>query len=755
MSLAKLRPSRRLYEFGPFRLDVEEHLLLRHGQAVPLPPKVFETLVVFVENSGRLLEKDELIRLLWPDSFVEDGSLVRKISYLRKALKENETEQRYIETVPRVGYRFIAEVRSVPEAQPVNGLTTTARIEPPAFHDHGQGASAPWSENSITNAAAVHPAQSGPEIHIPNLRRRWRMRTAVLAISGVAALTLLAYLIYVQRRAPAMPLEQRQTIRLTNSGQIRRQALSPDGKYLAYVLQEERQQSLWVQQTATASNVQIVPPAAVIYRSLSFSPDGNHVYYSYFGDIVPLFRVPTLGGLATKVMDDVDSPVAFSPNGQRMAFVRGYPARNEIAIVLTNIDGTGERILAVRKRPSRFAFDGLSWSPDGEHLAVGVENFDQQTRHMRVVAVRVNDGQEIPIGAQQWFRVEQVVWTGDGRGVIAMAWDPSARVFGGQLWYLPWPKGEVRRITNDLGDYESISLAASDALLTTIQESRTSYFWVERAGAPGQAIQASSAIGESLSLELGIAWLPDGRIVYGKNAGGNIDLWTMDAEGGKQRRLTTSPTADVLPAVSADGRTIVYVSYRDNRPHIWQMDIDGKNQRPLTDGIGETLPSLSPDGRWLLYISPSQLPGKMWKMPLAGGASEPINGYETYRALISPDGKWVAGSMYPSLDRSRLQLTVLPFEGKEPPRTFGIFTYLEQAWVQWSPDSRAIRYIDIQHNVSNLRSQPIDGGPSVPLTDFHTDIIFRFAFSPDGQSLICERGKKVRDVVLFKATPAN
>src|SRR5215213_6514892 len=101
-----------LYEFGPFRLDVLEHRLLRHQETVPLSPKVFETLLLLVEHSGHVLEKNQLISTLWPDSFVEESSLTQNISLLRKALAEGGGQQ-FIETVPKHGYRFVAPVRVV------------------------------------------------------------------------------------------------------------------------------------------------------------------------------------------------------------------------------------------------------------------------------------------------------------------------------------------------------------------------------------------------------------------------------------------------------------------------------------------------------------------------------------------------------------------------------------------------------------------------------------------------------------------
>src|SRR5215475_9372716 len=102
-----------LYEFGPFRLDAAEHLLLRDGEAVPLTPKAFDLLLALVERHGHLLEKEELLKKVWPDTFVEEANLASNISQLRKALGDGENGHRYIETAPKRGYRFVANVKKV------------------------------------------------------------------------------------------------------------------------------------------------------------------------------------------------------------------------------------------------------------------------------------------------------------------------------------------------------------------------------------------------------------------------------------------------------------------------------------------------------------------------------------------------------------------------------------------------------------------------------------------------------------------
>jgi DNA-binding winged helix-turn-helix (wHTH) protein/tetratricopeptide (TPR) repeat protein len=125
-------PVKRFYEFGPFRLDLEERLLLQEGQPVPLPPKVFETLVLLVERRGRAMGKEEMMNLLWPERYVEESNLTQNIFMLRKALAEGQSNAQYIETIPKRGYRFVAPVKEIEEEVAASSPPAPTPAEPVA-----------------------------------------------------------------------------------------------------------------------------------------------------------------------------------------------------------------------------------------------------------------------------------------------------------------------------------------------------------------------------------------------------------------------------------------------------------------------------------------------------------------------------------------------------------------------------------------------------------------------------------------------
>ncbi len=180
--------AKQLYEFGHFRLDPQERLLLRDGEPVPLSPKAFDMLLALVENGGRLLEKEELMRRLWPDSFVEEGSLAQNVSLLRKALGESD-DQKFIETVPRRGYRFIACVRGVQnDAEIIVREHSRASIA-------GEGEQEPGISESY-----VESGQAGAEKALEPGRRanrilRQNRKRVVLIVSLALVVVVAAFLV--------------------------------------------------------------------------------------------------------------------------------------------------------------------------------------------------------------------------------------------------------------------------------------------------------------------------------------------------------------------------------------------------------------------------------------------------------------------------------------------------------------------------------------------------------------------------------
>jgi eukaryotic-like serine/threonine-protein kinase len=570
---------------------------------------------------------------------------------------------------------------------------------------------------------------------------------------GGAALTLAALALvlassaFILHRAlwkdmHVVPFQNMRISRLTNTGHANGAAISPDGKYVVHVVSGAGQQSLWVRQVATSSNVQIVPPAEVQYWGLTFSNDANFVYYVMYDQSPPasLYQVPTLGGAAKKLIEGVDSPVTLSPDGKQLAFVRDYPSQGERTLIVANADGSGERKLVTRKRPE-YCFEP-AWSPDGKTIAMSTKSHDASGSFMSLVGVSVSDGTETPITNQRWMTIGRPAWLKDGSGLVMTAVDQVSRM--SQVWHLSYPSGEARRITNDVNDYRSVTMTADSSALVTVQKDQLSNVWT--LSASGDASRASQVTSGKYNGWNGLAWTPGGQIVYTSNASGNPDIWIMDADGTNQKQLTANAASNIYPVVSPDGRYVVFVSERTGTPAIWRMNIDGSNLKQLND-TKSYLPQVSPDSRWVVYGNFDSGKWTLWKMSIDGGNAVRLSDQSAETSAISPDGKLIAYSYMDEQANWQHRIAVMPFEGGPPIKTFDVSQ--TAGWTLRWATGRSLTYIDTRSGVSNIWSQPLDGGKPTQLTDFKADQIFCFDWSADGKQLAASRGLVTTDVVLI------
>ena len=597
---------------------------------------------------------------------------------------------------------------------------------------------------STGEAGAVRTTSSA-EIIISEIKRH--KRGALLVVAALVVITTgVAFGLYKwighNQSKSALPFQAAKLTPITTHGRAVAAAISPDGKYVAYAMEEDRKQSLWLRQVAISSNAPIVPPAEVQYSSLTFSRDGNFLYYSVRDQNDPalsgLHQMTFLGRNQRRLIAGLISGLTLSPDGHRLAFVRINGQARETTLLVANADGSNEQTLAARRRPDDF-HGPLAWSPDGKVIACSVGGSGNDI-FATLVTVNVESKAEKPLAAHQWDNIGSVAWLTGGSGLVISALDralgPSA-----QLWELSYPGGEERKLTNDLNDYRGSSLTADSSALLTLQENLSLSLWIVPKGEAGGATQITSRTGKSDG-ERGVAWTPDGKIVYSSTASGSLDLWLMNADGSNQKQLTMNAGRNHFPAVSPDGRYIVFASNRAGQNGLWRMNADGSAPQQL-DSTG-LYPQCSPDGKWVIYVH-RDARGRfaaLWKVSMEGGTPVQLTDEPSQRAAISPDGKLIAYF----LGGAQGKIRVMPFEGGPPIKTFD--PPLTMVPLRWTPDGRALTYVNTTGGVSNLWSQPLDGGPPKQLTDFKAEQIFAFDSSRDGQLLV-SRGVTNRDVVLI------
>ncbi len=288
-----------------------------------------------------------------------------------------------------------------------------------------------------------------------------------------------------------LDLTKARITKVTESGKATNSAISPDGRYVAYVENDGDEYSVWVKQIATGGKTQVVPREPQVLTHLSFSPDGEYIYFARGtpkrGGFV-LSRVPAIGGLETPILDDVDTPVSFSPDGRQFVFMRG--AGRESHIVVAAAGGGSQRILATRKAPLAFSFVAPDWSPDGKVVAASAIDRSKGWRSS-IVLLPVDGGSSRELYTSD-SRIGRVRWLPDGSGLLTVVSEALARQFppwqagafvrlsGGSIWRIGYPDGRAERLTSDLADHDlcCLDIGANGRAVASVINSLVSDLWI-------------------------------------------------------------------------------------------------------------------------------------------------------------------------------------------------------------------------------------------------------------------------------------
>src|SRR5262245_33063175 len=390
-----------------------------------------------------------------------------------------------------------------------------------------------------------------------------------ITIAVIAPMILVAAATFSYRLIgkPTIPFQKVDITRLTNNRKIDLSVISRDGKYIVYADNEKGYASLWLRQVATDRIQEIVPPAKVHYSDLALSPDGSYAYFVRSSDKVSairaLYRIPVFGGAPVKLIDDVYLHFTLSPDGNQIAFTRRYFDEGKIAMMIANVDGSGERRLATR--PLNQPYELPAWSPDGKVIVCTVGPSGLEGNQRGITELRVKDGAERPLTSQKWQYLGRKVWAPDGSGLLFNAY--KAEKQREQILYLPYPGGEPRPTTSGLDQCRHISLTADLKTMLCSQQNRISDIWLAPEGDTSRA--------RKLTTGMSLSWAPDGRIVYESDFDGNKDIWIMNQDGTGGKKLTSGPGRNGAPRVTRDGRYILFTSVRSRTPQLWRMEIDG------------------------------------------------------------------------------------------------------------------------------------------------------------------------------------
>lgn len=493
---------------------------------------------------------------------------------------------------------------------------------------------------AIDLRAAVRDLGSAPEVAVVPASKRPVVPLLIGALAIAAIAGAIAWYAALRTR-PAAPSVV--SIRpLTSSGDVIEAAISPDGKYLAYVTSRAGVQALWLRQMGTAQSIQLIPPARVNFWAHAFSPDGSSIYYGIKESDAAgaLYRIATLGGTSQKILTGIDSCVSFSPDGKQIAYERAnYPASGHSALLIANADGSGIRVLAEKKSPELFApmfFGGPAWSPDGRRIAASVMRAGGGSE-ARLSEFDAGSGKETPIAVPGWRTAAQSVWSPDGRVAYTIA--TASSDLATRLWRVAIPGGETRRITTGIADWRNPSITADGKQIVAVAAQSATTVSIYRAS---DGVLLRNIGGTQRDGGGGVAYAPNGRVIYTSNVADVVELWACDSDGGNRQQITTRASLLRDPVVTSDGR-IVFVAYDKGAIDLWRVNLDGTGLTRIMATTVGSVPSVSPDGR-IIYFSADLAAGRrLYRLPIDGGQPVAVTDFTMAAPTVSPDGKTIAG----------------------------------------------------------------------------------------------------------------
>ena len=546
------------------------------------------------------------------------------------------------------------------------------------------------------------------------------------------------------------PVRDFEITQLTNTGKAVAPAISPDGKYVAYLQRDGEMVSLWVRQVATPGNVKILEQRGGGALGASVTPDGGFIDFdaerpsSSPASGPQLWRVPFLSGSEKKVIGDIWTRPGWSPDGKKMAFVRVDVAADADSLMIADADGGNPRVLATRRRPTN-GFVSLftsgtqispAWSLDGRVIALF--GYDVAKGKTDVAFVDAVTGGETTRPSEGGFLPHGIAWLGPSSLVLSQPKMNGGRV---QLWRMSYPDGRVSPLTNDLSSYVGADLAADrNSLVTSRSDTRVGIWIGDQAGRGAELVPPFPFTAPFM----GMSWSAEG-LVFDSTATEFFTISRFVPASGVTTELAVNAA---LPTVTSDGKTIVFTR-ADVEPGLWKMDAASAS-RPVPLFKGQVLDSvIMPDGRSVLFLTASNGLQSPWILPIEGGAPKQIvNLFAGASSLdVSPDGRQMM--FITSLPQNQFTIVVcaLPdcanrIDVPLPPS----FRYVS---TRFTPDGQGFAYVD--GSGSNVWTRSFKGGEPRQITQF-TDgrMVMALAYSRDGKRLAVARATTTNDIVLLK-----
>jgi serine/threonine protein kinase len=570
---------------------------------------------------------------------------------------------------------------------------------------------------------------------------------ALVALLLVAAAAFGIYSLFFAARRQAFQSIKVMKVSGTHNAKIG--AMSPDGNYLAYVLNTEGNESLWLRHLSSESNVQIIPAQHVAYSALRFSPDGSHIYYSHTllasgqaSQEYDLYRIPVLGGTPQLLVKDVDTNPSFSHDGQRFVFLRANdPEPGKYHLIVANADGSDEK--SIFSAPMAHVGLDASWSPDGKVVAGAI--VDQTGNSLTsMIAIDPETGKQTTISKPPFTFINKVAWLPDGSGLAVIVQSAETSFNRQQVGLISYPEGKLRPITADTNDYATLSVSSDGKTIATVMQQSLRDVYVSSGQKADYSDVRQIPSGDPVPT---ISWASDGHLLAEQYPSVRV----MDASGEIKGEIASEKdSAAMQPNGCSDGHVVFARGMMKTLGiSIWRSEADGTGLRRITEGNRDMFPMCSPDGKTVFYIDTAAQ--VYMKVPIDGGKAERVSTMYAANAEgfdIARDGKTAVLGTY-DFKSQKPNIALVSVESGKPLRTFE-YDPRHRGLLRFSPDAKGIVYPIRDKGVDNLWVQPLDGGPGRLLTNFTALKIYWYQWSPDGKGLALVRGDSPSDLVLIQ-----
>lgn len=738
------------FKFDDFYLDIHERCLTFQDKRVSLTPKAFQTLVVLLRNHGKVVEKEYFLNEVWADTFVEESTLAQNIKTLRKTLSRFKQDKEFIVTAPRRGYQFVGDVEEISGDEEIIVVEKHTRT------------------HLIAEQSEIHDSSDTNADIITNNYRQLSLKygfspptTIFVGLLAILAFTIGYFASFGFKGNQNFAESQFRKFRedtIVADADVRNSAISPNGKYLALVQVKSGVQSLYLRQIENGNTVEIVPQINGKFIGAVFSPRDEQIYYSVNENpesnkpaISKLYKVSVHGGASKEILHNIDSPVAISLDESRFAFIRRNAESNETALVITDIEGKNERILATRQPESGFTMGGVSWSPDGKLISVTVFQRENNQPSVQVAVVNSESGEQKVISHENWISAGQTVWLRDGSGILTVAYRAKSPSLNNELWVVSFPEGKSRFVTGGINGNYGISLNAATNSIVAVKSNKFACFLTAPVDNLFKNTHVLTTISDESALPFGADWTNDGKILYSATENGNADIFTLSEDGSERKQLTSEPSAEISPKLSADGRFLIFVSNRTGQMDVWRADANGTNTMQLTANGNVKDAIISPDGEMVYYLVQDyeSKVEKLWRVSINGQNPVKLTDRPTRSPRISPDGKTIACYISNS-ETDKMMLALVSAKTGEVLKYPATPQNEDIPFLDWSKDGENLFVVLQRGKPFSLWKLSLNGRDPEQFREWENDAIFRLAISRNGERVFYEVGNQLNSVVKFQ-----